>query len=324
VRKLLILAVAGVVLAGCGGSSGTGRSSGGSAGPSPSPATASSAAAPASATGPAGSAADSSAAGHAPRSSATPLAVPHFSHVVVVVEENHASSQVIGDPQAPYMNALGRSGVVLTSSYGITHPSEPNYLALFSGSTQGLRDDSCPHTYGGDNLGHQLLARGRTFVGYSESLPSTGYRGCNSGPYARRHVPWVDFSNLPASVNKPMSAFPSDYTKLPALSFVIPNVDDDMHNGTVQQADTWLRQHLGGYVTWARTHDSLLVLTWDEDDNTARNQIPGVLVGAHVKAGRYSHRVDHYTMLRTLEAAFALPALGAAAGRQPISGIWVS
>ncbi len=252
-----------------------------------------------------------------------PAPVLHFAHIVVVVEENHSSSEIIGDPRAPYLNALGRSGAVLTNSYGVTHPSEPNYLALFSGSTQGRTDDSCPHSYSGDNLGHQLLARGQTFTGYSQSLPAAGDRACTAGPYARKHVPWTDFRDLPASVNQPMTAFPSDYSTLPRLSFVIPDLDHDMHDGTVGQADSWLHTHLGAYAGWARTHNSLLVVTWDEDDRSAGNRVPGLLVGAHVRPGPYRGRVDHYTMLRTLETALGLPPLGTAAHRAPIGGTWV-
>ncbi len=255
-------------------------------------------------------------------SAATASRVPRYDHVVVVVEENHASSQVLGSSHAPYINALARSGVVLTRSYGVTHPSQPNYLALFSGSTQGITNDSCPHTLRGNNLGAQLRAHGLSFAGYSQGLPATGSRVCTYHGYARKHAPWVNFANLPGSVNRTMAAFPRDYRTLPRVSFVIPNLTYDMHDGTVRQADTWLHDHLAGYVSWARTHNSLLVLTWDEDDNTPANHILGVLAGAHLAAGRYSGRVDHYTMLRTIEAAYGLPALGRAAYRSPISGIW--
>jgi phosphatidylinositol-3-phosphatase len=248
--------------------------------------------------------------------------VPRFAHVVVVIEENHAYSQVIGSSQAPYINSLARSGTLLTDSHGVTHPSEPNYLALFSGSTHGLRDDSCPHSYGSNNLGYQLRAHGMSFAAYSESLPTTGFRGCSFGAYARKHAPWTNFVDLPGSVGKPVSAFPSDYARLPRLSFVVPNLNHDMHDGTVAQADGWLRSHLGGYVAWARLHNSLLVVTWDENDNAAGNHIPSILVGAHARRMHYAQYVDHYRMLATLEAAFGLPRLGLAARRSPIFGVW--
>jgi phosphatidylinositol-3-phosphatase len=252
----------------------------------------------------------------------TTPAVPRFAHIVVVVEENHSYADVIGSAQAPYINTLASSGTLLTNSYGVRHPSEPNYVALFSGSTHGLTDDSCPHSYSSSNLGFQLRARGMRFLAYSESLPSTGYLGCSYGGYARKHAPWTDFTDLPASVGRPTTAFPTDYRQLPRVSFVVPNLNHDMHDGTIAQADTWLRGHLGGYVTWARRNNSLLVVTWDEDDRSANNQVPGVLAGAHVRHIHYGGRVDHYTVLRTIEAAYGLPPLGAAAHRNPITAVW--
>ena len=110
-----------------------------------------------------------------------PRAVPRFDHVVVAVLENHSYGQVIGRSSTPFLNQLEASAAVLTQSYAITHPSEPNYLALFSGSTQGLSDDSCPHDYTGPNLAGALLARGLSFTGYSEDLPAPGFTGCGSG-----------------------------------------------------------------------------------------------------------------------------------------------
>ena len=102
-------------------------------------------------------------------------------HVVVVIEENHGYNQIIGNPAAPYMNQLANSGRLLTQMYAITHPSQPNYLALFSGSTHGITDDSCPHTFSDANLGSELIGAGLTFTGFSESMPSDGYTGCTSG-----------------------------------------------------------------------------------------------------------------------------------------------
>lgn len=244
-----------------------------------------------------------------------------WQHVVVVVEENHALGQVIGDPQAPYFNHLAASGANFERFFAETHPSQPNYIALFSGSTHEITNDSCPHTIASDNLGHQLLASGRTFVGYSESLPRSGSRVCTSGKYARKHAPWVDFADLPAKVNRPLTAFPTNFNRLPTVSFVIPNLDHDMHDGTVAQADSWLARHLGSYARWAGTHHSLLIVTWDEDDNTSRNQIPTIAVGAGVIRGPNRQTVTHYSVLRTLEDAYGLPHLGHAAGAGPVHAL---
>jgi acid phosphatase len=246
--------------------------------------------------------------------------VPRPDHIVVVVEENHAYGDVVG--QAPYLDSLATQGALFTQSFALTHPSQPNYLALFSGSTQGITDDSCPHTFSVDNLGHQLLAAHLGFAGYSENLPGAGSTECFPGDYDRDHNPWVDFSNVPASANQPFTAFPKDYARLPTVSFVMPDLSHDMHDGTVAQADEWLRANLDGYARWARTHHSLLIVTGDEDDGSADNRIATLFVGQQVRPGSYATRIDHYTVLRTIEAAYGLPPLGAAVNTSPITGIW--
>ena len=254
-----------------------------------------------------------------------PPAVPRFGHVVVAVFENHGYAQVIGAGQAPYLNLLAGRGALLTDAHGLTHPSQPNYLGMFAGSTYGVTDDSCPRDIGGTaNLGSQLAAAGLTFAGYSEGLPSTGYRGCGGGDrYARKHNPWVDFTALPGSVNRTFADFPADYATLPAVSFVVPNLCHDMHDCPVAAGDTWAQAHLDGYARWAAGHNSLLIVTWDEDEGTGGDHIPTLFTGAHVASGsRYPREVDHYGILRTVEAACGLPGLGAAAGRQPVTGIW--
>ncbi|MBV9449524.1 MAG: hypothetical protein JO345_26880 [Streptosporangiaceae bacterium] len=157
------------------------------------------------------------------------------------------------------------------------------------------------------------------------AVPAPGSPACAAGNYARKHVPWTDFSNVPATVNQPFTSWPGgdgEYGRLPAVSFVIPDLCDDMHNCPVTTGDAWLRAHLDGYATWAMTHDSLLIITWDEDDGSAANQIPTVFAGQRVKPGRYPATITHYSVLRTIEDAFGLPHDGAAASAAPITGIW--
>lgn len=236
--------------------------------------------------------------------------------------ENHSYADVIGNRAAPFINFLTRHGALLTNSYAVTHPSEPNYLALFSGSAQGVGDDSCPHMFRTANLGSELRARRLTFAGYSDGLPATGWAGCARGEYARKHNPWSDFANLPASVSKPFTAFPHDFTTLPTVSFVVPNLAHDMHDGSIATADHWLLTNLGPYITWARTHHSLLVLTWDEDDRSQSNRIPTIIEGQGVRTTRDGSWTTHYRILATLERMYGLPLTGAAARVAPLIGIW--
>ena len=254
---------------------------------------------------------------------ATP-ALPRPAHVVLVIEENRAFGEIIGSADAPYINALAKQGALFTRSYAIGHPSEPNYVALFSGDTQGVQDDSCPHRYDKPNLASALLQQHQSFAIYSENLPGEGFDGCASLDklYRRKHNPVPDFGDIPAGTNKPFSAFPADYSKLPTVAFVVPNMMNDMHDGTVQQADAWLKSQLAGYIQWAVSNKSLLILTWDEDDGTDENRITTLVIGAGVKPGHYDERITHYDVLRTLTDIYGAKPMGHATEAKAIADIW--
>jgi phosphatidylinositol-3-phosphatase len=251
-------------------------------------------------------------------------AVPTPAHIVIVVEENRSQSNIIGSKSAPFINQLAAGGAMMAQSFAEVHPSEPNYYALFAGNTL-VKENVCPVNAGNEpNLGSQLLGAGYSFVGFAESLPAPGSQDCRAGKYARKHVPWASFTNIPASHSLPFSAFPapSSYAGLPTVSMVIPNLDDDMHDGSIAQGDQWLYQNLSQYAAWAKGNNSLLILTWDEDDNTPRNQIPTVIYGAGVRPGTYNEPISHYNVLSTIEEMYGLPKLGYATRAPAITDIW--
>ncbi|HYZ54137.1 MAG TPA: alkaline phosphatase family protein [Streptosporangiaceae bacterium] len=259
-------------------------------------------------------------------------AVPRFGHVVIVVMENKNYNAIIGRPsEAPYLNKLASGGAVFSNSYAITHPSQPNYLALFSGSTQGVTNDNCPQNFGNvPNLGAELISSGLKFAGYSESMPSAGYTGCGSYfslGYIRTHNPWADFRNVPAASNLTFASFPGNYSRLPAVSFAIPNLCHDMHYCPRDTGDSWIQHHLGGYATWAQSHNSLLIITWDEDGTVLgtggdNNRVATIFYGAHVRPGTYTERISHYSILRTVEDMYGLAHAGASASAAPITNVW--
>ena len=250
--------------------------------------------------------------------------LPRPDHVVVVVMENHGLDQIRSTSQAPYIDQLARTGALFTSASAIAHPSQPNYLALFSGDTHGVTNDSCPHSFSAPNLGERLLGAHLSFAGYSEDLPSSGYTGCGAGGYARKHNPWVNFTNVPAAANQSFATFGPNYAALPTVSIVVPNLCNDMHDCGVGTGDTWIENKLGGFVKWAQTHNSLLVLTWDEAENaSANNQIALILAGPMIKAGQYGEPVNHYRLLRTLEDMYHLAPTGQAGATSAITDIWV-
>jgi hypothetical protein len=265
------------------------------------------------------------AAGEAGPSPSASSSVPRPDHVVVVLLENKHRSSVMGSSSAPYLNELAGRGANMSQSYGVTHPSQGNYVALFSGDQHGVNDDRCPVDLGSkENLGSQLQEAGLSFTGYAESLPYAGYEGCDRGRYRRKHNPWVDFANLGPEVNQPFSAFPTDYAQLPTVSFVVPNMCNDMHDCSVATGDAWLEKNLDGYARWATTHNSLLVVTFDENAGGTVNQIPTVLVGEHVRPGLYPERMNHYTLLRTLQDAYGLAPLQRSADVPALQSVWTT
>jgi hypothetical protein len=272
-----------------------------------------------------------------------PVGLPVYDHIVIVVEENKNYEQIIGSPAAPYINGtLKAEGANLTQMYAEEHHSQGNYFWLFSGSNQnvGFKDDIPLKPIVASNLGEQLIRTGRSFKGYSEDLPAIGSRVFKSDEpklYARKHAPWISFSNVPNgptiahSSNLRFLDFPSDYSSLPTISIVIPNLVNDMHNGSIPDnimaGDTWLRERINGYYNWAKQHNSLLILTFDENDKKReigltnpgdvepeeKNQIVTILAGAHIKPGDYTENkgVTHVNVLRTLEAMYKLNKSGA-------------
>lgn len=265
-------------------------------------------------------------------------AFPTPDHIVVLILENHNYNQIIGAPSASYINALANDPytALFTESYALKRPSQPNYLDLYSGSNQGVTNNNVPrdNPFNTPNLGRQLIDAGKTFITYSEDLPYAGYNGPVSGHYARKHNPAANWmgtgtNQIPASTNQPFSAFPaSDFSQLPTVCFIMPNQNNDMHNGSdtarIVIGDTWVHDHLDAYIQWAKTNNSLFILTFDEDNLQLRNHIVTLMTGAMVMPGQYDQIINHYSVLRTIEDMYGLPYAGNAAFTEPIDGCWNS
>ncbi|MFC5743212.1 alkaline phosphatase family protein [Dyella tabacisoli] len=267
-------------------------------------------------------------------------------HVVVVMMENKDYADIVGnaDPNtgAPFINALLPIAASFTNSHGVQHPSEPNYMELFSGGPQGITANETPAKLPltVPNLGAQLLSANYSFIQFAEGLPSDGFAGTAeagySSPYGTYYpsenvaIWWTNTASprplnaLPLSVMHVMQDFPSNYSQLPTVSFVHATEDDNMHNDGVNHGDNWLRLHMSGYAQWAMTHNSLLVLTWDESRSDApdTNHIPTLFIGPMVTPGNYSENINHYNLLRTLEDMYGLPYAGAAASAASITDVW--
>jgi acid phosphatase len=258
--------------------------------------------------------------------SATP---PAWDHVVVVIEENHSQSQIVPNAApgsstdgTPYINELAAGGVQFNNFYAIMHPSQPNYLELYSGSNQNVSDDALPAgiPFTTPNLGAELFTAGRSFAGYSESLPSTSLTADSStaGGYRRKHNPWVNWqgsgtNQYSSAANRDFSVFPTtaggNFAALPNVSFVVPTQYNDMHDDNpgdgltaIRAGDNWIKNNIKAYADWATTHNSLLIVTFDEDNGGEGNRIPTVFYGANLQNGTQVNSTwTLHNILRTLE-----------------------
>jgi len=217
-----------------------------------------------------------------------------------VVEEN---SGWAGNGQAPFLGTMMAQGEYFSNYHAVSHPSEPNYMAMFSGSTQGTDgSDSCI-TSPATSLAGEAVAAGVTIEGYFQGLTSNTLYGC-------RHNPFSQFSDAKAYAAD-FTAFPSNYATLPQISFVVANTQDDMgDDGTITDGDTWDQANLGSYAQWAKTNNSLLIIVSDESSTDPnyhtqyarreRQQRPLIAVGTGVTPGSINgDYYDHYSLLRT-------------------------
>ena len=263
--------------------------------------------------------------------------LPLPDHVVVIIEENYAYSQIYGSSLAPHINALcnDTNAAVFSQFFAIEHPSQPNYLDMFSGANQGCTDDNVPANipYTTANLAAQLISAGKTFITYSEGLPSVGFNGGSSGSYVRKHNPVTNWmgtgtNQVPTSVNQPFSAFPtsSNFSSLPTVSYVVPNTVNDMHDGSASSAipagDNWLFNNMDALRQWALANNTLFIFTFDEDDDNHNNQVLTFFYGPMVKGGTYNEHVTLFNLLRTIEQMYGLGYAGAAATTTAITDCW--
>jgi phosphatidylinositol-3-phosphatase len=255
-----------------------------------------------------------------------PRQVPAFDHVVVVVLENKARRQVLGNRDAPAFNAFARTGAVLTAYRGVTHPSLPNYLALVSGSTHGISSDCTSCTVDGRSLADTLEARKLTWKAYAEGLPRAGWTGPARGRYAKKHVPFLYFRRVlerPARLRRivPLAQLSRDRAagRLPNFALVVPDLCHDMHDCTVATGDAWLKRFLPPLLKLPGT---AVFVVFDESA-TADPGVPALALGSPVRAhSYYASAMSHYGLLRTIEEGFGLPLLGRSARAASVTGIW--
>ncbi len=274
--------------------------------------------------------------------------VPKSNHVVVVLEENHSYSSVIGSSSMPYLNSLASQYGLATQYYANTHPSIGNYLELTAGQII-TNSDGYSSTITADNIVRHLLTAGKTWKSYAESLPYVGYTGSDVYPYIRHHNPLSYFSDVVnSSVQKlnlvPFTHFATDLAnnQLPQFSFVVPNMHHNAHDCPTGMstctdaqkkaaADSWLKANMAPLLSNpAFQQDGILIVVFDESWSTdtahGGGHVAAVMVGPRVKKGYKSTALyQHQNMLRTMLAALGSSTYpGAAATATPMSDMFTS
>jgi phosphatidylinositol-3-phosphatase len=241
---------------------------------------------------------------------------PAWQHVVWIVMENHASGQIIGSSSAPYLNGLKSKCGYASNFYAESHPSLPNYIAMTSGSTQGITDDNPPssHPLNVPSIFSQL---GGGWKSLQESMPSN----CaltSSGTYAVKHNPAAYYTNIrPACSTQdvPLGSTPDVSAK---FTFITPNLCSDMHDCSVSTGDSWLGTWVPKILDSAAytSGTTAVFITFDEDDKSDNNHIATLVLSPSTPAGMTdSGSYNHYSMLRTTEEMLGLPVtLGGAVG----------
>jgi acid phosphatase len=249
-------------------------------------------------------------------------AVPSFSgavkpspraRVVLLVMENKDRGQIVGSADAPYMTSLARHYATAPRSLAITHPSLPNYLALVSGSTQGITSDCTDCRASGPNLGTQLDHARLGWRSYQEGLPSRCFSGPFAGRYARKHDPFAYWNNVDCRHRVSFTALRSDLAagRLPPFSLVVPDLCHDMHDCPVATGDRFLKALVPKLLAGLGPR-GYLVLTFDESNGA--DPIATIVAGPGARRHAVQRaRVDHYGVLATIEDTLGLPHLGAAA-----------
>jgi hypothetical protein len=244
----------------------------------------------------------------------TATAPTTYDHVVWVVMENKAYTSIIGSPSAPYINQLANQCGSASQFFAETHPSLPNYIAMTSGSPQGITDDNPPssHPLNVPSIFSQLPGNWRSL---QESMPSNCLL-TNSGLYAVKHNPAAYYTNIRtacASLDVPLGSTPDVSAR---FTFVTPNLCNDTHDCSVATGDAWLSAFFGRVFSSAeyRAGRTAVFLTWDEDDSSHSNHIATLVAAPSVTPGTISAATfNHYSMLRTTEEMLGLGLIGNAA-----------
>ena len=266
-----------------------------------------------------------------PAPTPTPTAggtLPNFSHVFVIVMENEESTAIVGNGAAPYINGLATSHGLAARYYAVSHPSLPNYLALTAGSTFGIASDCTGCYVNATNIADQVESSGRSWKAYMESMPSSCFVG-DAYPYMQKHNPFIYYNDIRTNATRcaghvvPATQLSADLASgtVPNFAWITPNMCNDMHDCSIASGDAWLARVVPGILASSAFADGgVLFITWDEGSsaagccsNAAGGQVATLVISPNGVSGlRSTVNETHYSLLRTVEDAWGLSALGQA------------
>jgi hypothetical protein len=247
-----------------------------------------------------------------------------FAHVIWIWMENHSYGQIVGSSSAPYLNSLARGCGLATNYAAVSHPSLPNYIAATSGNTWGITDDNPPSSH--PLAVKSIFVQARSAASYEESMPAN----CDpesAGEYAVKHNPEAYYTPIAIACKENDVPLGSTFSgaflhalttgRLPAFSFVTPNLCDDMHDCPIQTGDRWLKNWVARITSSPlyKAGKTVVFITWDENDGTPGNRVPTIVVSPYTKPGTHNASAfTHYSLLRTTEELLGIPThLGQAA-----------
>lgn len=252
------------------------------------------------------------------------LPVPAFSHIFIIIMENHEYDAIVGNAAAPYFNSLAQHYGIATNYYAIRHPSLPNYIALTAGSPYTITSNCTNCFLDVPNLADQVEGVGKTWRAYMEGMPAPCYLG-NHRPYVQRHNPFIYFDDIRLNPTRCANIVPfTDFTadlqtnQVPNFVWITPDVCHDMHDCSVSTGDAWLQSVVPVILASpAWQQDGVLFITYDEGMTkagcctTAAGGRVATLVISPLGKPAYQSPVayTHYSLLRTIEDAWHMPHL---------------
>ena len=258
-----------------------------------------------------------------PSLTAAPLTLPtsdvgQLDHVFLIYMENKGVGDIVGSPNAPYINSLINTEDYDSNYFALGHPSDPNYFRIMGGSDFGIDYNPAGNVIDAPSLMQEMDQAGISWAGYGQGMPTPGTIE-SSGDYAVDQMPFAQFNyvfdNTPAYLQEhllPQSYLANalqDPSTFPEFAWVQPDEDNNMEGPidtpsglfqfiasqftnqqyNVAAGDQYLQQTIStieNSPTWTDPNaKDAIIITWDEDNNNLSlgfgnegNNIPMIVI----------------------------------------------